>query len=230
MTTTHTAVWPVLTYVDAHAAIDFLTKAFGFEARACHTRDGDPTIVEHAEMRWPLGGGVMFGTAEKDDGPFGKRVPGNDSVYVVCDDPDVLFDRAATAGAEVGGACATRTMGHGASRSAPRGQPLELRHVRRGVMAPAIAQAPRHVGSLARRSHRGDLRDGGWLDTPGDLLLLDLAGALNDRPGRGVGYGWANTPSTWSCLSTDSRRGESDANRGGRGDPAGEATIRRNVR
>ena len=43
----------------------------------------------------------MFGTAEKDDGPFGKRVPGNDSVYVVCDDPDVLFDRAVTAGAEV---------------------------------------------------------------------------------------------------------------------------------
>ena len=78
-----------------------LLKAFGFEARACHTRDGDPTIVEHAEMRWPLGGGVMFGTAEKDDGPFGKRVPGNDSVYVVCDDPDVLFDRAVTAGAEV---------------------------------------------------------------------------------------------------------------------------------
>jgi uncharacterized glyoxalase superfamily protein PhnB len=101
MTTTHTAVWPVLTYVDAHAAIDFLTKAFGFEARACYTRDGDPAIVEHAEMRWPLGGGVMFGTAEKDDGPFGKRVPGNDSVYVVCDDPDVLFHRAVTAGAEV---------------------------------------------------------------------------------------------------------------------------------
>jgi uncharacterized glyoxalase superfamily protein PhnB len=90
MTTTHTAVWPVLTYLDAHAAIDFLTKAFGFEARASYTRDGYPAIIEHAEMRWPLGGGVMFGTAEKDDGPFGKRVPGNDSVYMVCDDPDVL--------------------------------------------------------------------------------------------------------------------------------------------
>lgn len=58
-------------------------------------------MVEHAEARWPQGGGVMFGTAGKDDGPFGRRRPGNDSVYVVCDDPDALFARATGAGAEV---------------------------------------------------------------------------------------------------------------------------------
>jgi uncharacterized glyoxalase superfamily protein PhnB len=56
-------------------------------------------VIEHAEMRWPLGGGVMFGTAGKDDSPFGRRTPGNDSVYVVCDDPDALHDRALAAGA-----------------------------------------------------------------------------------------------------------------------------------
>jgi uncharacterized glyoxalase superfamily protein PhnB len=99
MTTTHPAVWPVLTYTDAHAAIDFLVRAFGFETRACYTRDGDPSIVEHAELRGPLGAGVMLGTAHKDDGPFGSRAPGNDSVYVVCDDPDARFDRAVAAGA-----------------------------------------------------------------------------------------------------------------------------------
>lgn len=95
------SVWPVLTYRDARAAIEFLTKAFGFEERAAYARPDDDTIIEHAEMRWPLGGGIMFGTAGKDDGPFGARLSGNDSVYVVCDQPDALFERATAAGAEV---------------------------------------------------------------------------------------------------------------------------------
>jgi uncharacterized glyoxalase superfamily protein PhnB len=100
-TTIHAAVWPVLSYQDARAALKFLVKAFGFEERACYAREDDPSIVEHAEMRWPLGGGIMFGTAGKDDGPFGQRTPGNDSVYVVCEDPDRLFAQAVAAGAEV---------------------------------------------------------------------------------------------------------------------------------
>jgi len=94
-------VWPILTYRDARAAIAFLRDAFGFEERAAYARDGDESIIEHAEMAWPLGGGVMFGTAGKDDGPFGSRAPGNDCVYVVCEDPDALFERATAAGAEV---------------------------------------------------------------------------------------------------------------------------------
>jgi uncharacterized glyoxalase superfamily protein PhnB len=103
MTTTDTKsmVWPCLAFRDARAAMKFLTDAFGFEEKACYARDDDPSIVEHAEMVWPLGGGIMFGTAGKDDGPFGARVPGNDAIYVVCDDPDGLFERAVDAGAEV---------------------------------------------------------------------------------------------------------------------------------
>ena len=101
MSDTPPAVWPILTYRNARAAADFLVKAFGFEVRGIHARDDDPGIVEHGELRWPLGGGVMFGSAGKDDGPFGTRLPGNDSVYVVCDDPDALFARATAAGAEV---------------------------------------------------------------------------------------------------------------------------------
>jgi len=94
-------IWPVLSYRDARGAVDFLSKAFGFVEAAVYARDDDPAVIEHAEMRWPLGGGVMFGTAGKDDGPFGSRIPGNDSVYVVCDNPDALFERATGAGAEV---------------------------------------------------------------------------------------------------------------------------------
>jgi uncharacterized glyoxalase superfamily protein PhnB len=100
-TNIHSAVWPVLSYRDARAALEFLTKAFGFEERACYAREDDPSIVEHAEMRWPLGGGIMFGTAGKDDGPFGQRMPGNDSVYVVCENPDSLYQQAVAAGAQV---------------------------------------------------------------------------------------------------------------------------------
>jgi uncharacterized glyoxalase superfamily protein PhnB len=99
--TTFPAVWPTLTFTDSRAAIAFLRDAFGFEEVAVYAREDDPSIVEHAEMRWPLGGGIMFGTAGKDDGPFGQRKPGNDSVYVVCDDPDGLFARASAAGATV---------------------------------------------------------------------------------------------------------------------------------
>jgi uncharacterized glyoxalase superfamily protein PhnB len=101
MTTTHPSVWPVLAYRDARGAIDFLAKAFGFEERACYALEDDANVVVHAEMRWPDGGGIMFGSAGRDDSPFGQRAPGNDSVYVVCDDPDALFERATAVGAEV---------------------------------------------------------------------------------------------------------------------------------
>ena len=97
----HTTVWPILAFRDARAASRFLVEAFGFEERAVYARDDDPSIVEHGELRWPLGGGIMFGSAGKDDSPFGQRAPGNDSVYVVCEDPDALFERASAAGAEI---------------------------------------------------------------------------------------------------------------------------------
>lgn len=94
-------VWPILSYRDAPAAIEFLRHAFGFEATAVYPREDQPLIIEHAEMRWPLGGGIMLGTAGKDQSAFGQRKTGNDSVHVVCDDPDALYARATAAGAEV---------------------------------------------------------------------------------------------------------------------------------
>ncbi|MBC2907880.1 DUF4440 domain-containing protein [Streptomyces cupreus] len=100
-TTTTTTLWPCLTYRDARGAIAFLTDVFGFQETAVHTREDAPSIVEHAELRWPLGGGVMLGTAAKDESAWGRRSPGNDAVYVVCDEPDTLFDRAVAAGAEI---------------------------------------------------------------------------------------------------------------------------------
>jgi len=100
-TSNQASIWPTLTFRDARAAADFLVAAFGFELRAIYAHEDDPGVVEHGELRWPRGGGVMFGSAGRDDGPFGRRLPGNESVYVVCDDPDALFERATAAGAEV---------------------------------------------------------------------------------------------------------------------------------
>jgi uncharacterized glyoxalase superfamily protein PhnB len=94
-------VWPCLCYRDAQSAIAILEAAFGFEEAVCYRRDDDPSVVVHAELRWPAGVGVMLASHGRDDSPFGRRAPGTDSTYVVCDDPDSLFARARRAGAEV---------------------------------------------------------------------------------------------------------------------------------
>jgi uncharacterized glyoxalase superfamily protein PhnB/ketosteroid isomerase-like protein len=94
-------VWPILSFRDARAAMAFMRTAFGLEESVVFTDDNDVSQVLHAEMRWPLGGGIMFGSADKDDSEFGQRKPGNDAVYLACDDPDGLYARATAAGARV---------------------------------------------------------------------------------------------------------------------------------
>jgi uncharacterized glyoxalase superfamily protein PhnB len=57
--------------------------------------------IAHAELRWPEGGGVMLGSADRADSVFSQRPTGVASTYVVTDEPDRLYERAVTAGAEV---------------------------------------------------------------------------------------------------------------------------------
>jgi uncharacterized glyoxalase superfamily protein PhnB len=91
-------VWPALRARDAYALIDFLVAAFGFEPTAVH---GDGTVVHHAELAWPPGGGIMLGSArDTPDDPWPVQ-PGSFGCYVVCDDPDALYARAVAAGAQV---------------------------------------------------------------------------------------------------------------------------------
>jgi uncharacterized glyoxalase superfamily protein PhnB len=87
-------------YRDALAGIEFLTKAFGFEALAVYTSD-DGKTVEHAELRWPLGGGLMVGS-ERDSSEWPQRA-GHSGVYVVTEEPDALYERAVAAGATITG-------------------------------------------------------------------------------------------------------------------------------
>ena len=62
----------------------------------------DNGVVHHAELRWPLGGGVMLGDDRQPADDLHDQLPtGPVSIYVVCDEPDDLFERAAARGAEV---------------------------------------------------------------------------------------------------------------------------------
>ncbi len=94
-------VWPSLRAKDARALIAFLVDAFGFEATAVY---GEGSHVEHAQLDWPLGGGVMLGSLRENDdkGDGGVAIaPGAAATYVVTDAPDALFARATAAGARL---------------------------------------------------------------------------------------------------------------------------------
>ena len=93
-------IWPCVNYKDAQAGIQWLVDALGFERVAVHT-DGDPEVIVHSELRWPEGGGVMCGTANRPDSEFSQMPTGAASCYIVTDQPDAIFARASAAGAEV---------------------------------------------------------------------------------------------------------------------------------
>jgi uncharacterized glyoxalase superfamily protein PhnB len=90
-------VWPTLRAKDARALIRFLVDAFGFEETAVY---GEGDRVDHAELSWPPGGGIMLGSVKPDDDNWPLQ-PGGFGAYVVTDDPDGLFRRATAAGAEI---------------------------------------------------------------------------------------------------------------------------------
>jgi uncharacterized glyoxalase superfamily protein PhnB len=96
-----TAIWPTLVYRDAPAAIVFLVEAFGFTVSLVVPNESDDTVVEHAQLRWPGGGGVMLGTANRPGNEFSQRPTGTASVYIVTPDPDAVYDRAISHGATV---------------------------------------------------------------------------------------------------------------------------------
>jgi len=92
-------VWPTLRARDAHALIRFLVDAFGFERTAVF---GEGDRVDHAQLSWPAGGGIMLGSDRPADetNKWSLR-PGTFGAYAVTDDPDGLCARAKEAGAEI---------------------------------------------------------------------------------------------------------------------------------
>jgi uncharacterized glyoxalase superfamily protein PhnB len=98
-------VIPGLRYRDAHAAIAWLERVFGFERKAVY--EGPGGTVQHAELR--LGGGMVMLGSVRDEGPHAKfsatpeeaggRV--TSGCYLVVPDCGPVWERAREAGAEV---------------------------------------------------------------------------------------------------------------------------------
>ena len=95
-TTPQPQVWPSLRARDARALIRFLTEAFGFEETVVY---GDGEMVDHAQLSWPEGGGIMLGSVR--EGQASATDPGAFGAYVVTSQPDALYARAQAAGAEI---------------------------------------------------------------------------------------------------------------------------------
>ncbi|MFI2352698.1 VOC family protein [Streptomyces sp. NPDC019443] len=98
-TTPAPQVWPTLRAHDARALIRFLTDAFGFEETVVH---GEGDRVDHAQLSWPEGGGIMLGSAKRDaETDAWPLRPGSFGAYAVTADPDRLYARAKAAGVEI---------------------------------------------------------------------------------------------------------------------------------
>ena len=89
-------VWPSLRANDARALIRFLVDVVGFEETAVY---GEGDRVEHAELAWPPGGGVMLGSVREST--VQVTAPGSFSAYVVTDEPDALCERIRAGGGEI---------------------------------------------------------------------------------------------------------------------------------
>src|SRR6478609_4560485 len=91
-------VWPTLRARDARALIRFLVDVVGFEETVVY-QDGD--VVHHAQLSWPLGGGIMLGSQRDSDNDKWALTPGTFGAYVVVDEPDRLFEKVRAAGADI---------------------------------------------------------------------------------------------------------------------------------
>ena len=97
------SVIPALRYRDAVAAIDWLTRAFGFEKQAVYM--GPDNTVAHAQLTFGKGM-IMLGSVV-DDTPYSKLITQPDQIdhretqtpYLSVSDADIIYATAKTAGA-----------------------------------------------------------------------------------------------------------------------------------
>ena len=142
-------------------------------------------FVHHAQLDWPEGGGVMFGSHKTDRAC--SVPPGGAGFYVVTADPRAVHERAVGAGAEI-----TRELnepdygGWEFGLARPRGQPVVLRQLPRRA-APRLASSLEVGLEGGAVFGVGDRHSAGRL--PGARSLL-VATQRQQRPaGRLVGVG-----------------------------------------
>ncbi len=96
MAETAPTLYPTLRYTDAHGAIEFLERAFGFRRRVVY--DGPDGTVAHAELAY--GPSILMLGSDRDDPRVGRRA-GTGWLYVAVDDADEHCRGAREAGAEI---------------------------------------------------------------------------------------------------------------------------------
>jgi len=105
-TQTYSTAIPCVRYRDAHAALEWLTRAFGFEKKAAYP--GPNNTIAHAEMTTGGGGMIMLGSVDKKT-EYGKHMVHPDEIgmratngiYLVVADADAIYATAKSAGAEM---------------------------------------------------------------------------------------------------------------------------------
>lgn len=98
---TQPGTWPTLSYRDGEAALRFLTEVVGFTESVVH-RGGAERPIAHAELLWPDGGGIMFGSEPSEPRWSGSAGgPGTGTAYLSVGsaaDLDALAGRVADTG------------------------------------------------------------------------------------------------------------------------------------
>ncbi len=94
-------IYPAMRYADAHAAIAFLERAFGFRLHALY--EGPDGTVAHAELELE-GAFVMLGSQKQDF--VGTRTPAEAggvtaTTYLYVPDVDAVYARATAAGTDM---------------------------------------------------------------------------------------------------------------------------------
>jgi uncharacterized glyoxalase superfamily protein PhnB len=90
-TTTAPNVFPFMRFADADAALDWLSRAFGFQEQVAYRSDDG--VIQHAQMALAPGI-VMLGQGDPKD-------PKSHGIYVAVEDIDAHYERAKAAGAEI---------------------------------------------------------------------------------------------------------------------------------
>lgn len=93
----HVGLWQTLRLQDPERMLAWF-GVVGFVEHAVH-RDPQSGTVQHLELLWPGGGGLMAGP-ERDTPAWPAR-PGTAATYLVCEDPDGVVEAAVAAGADV---------------------------------------------------------------------------------------------------------------------------------
>jgi len=78
-------IFPFMRFADADAALEWLSRAFGFEQRVVYRNDEG--VLDHAEMS--LGPGIIM---------FGPGDPASQGAYVAVEDADAHYEQAKAAG------------------------------------------------------------------------------------------------------------------------------------